>query len=226
MFVVVFLERGKSMIYIYDLLLNYQDSDRLVEFFEWDSADVLEHIKRIPLFVVPSVDIDHFCFSNIKVDSKFLESIKGKTLLYKKRKSIFYSCLFCDLNRVVAIEFSRNGEVLSKSCLLLDEEAEVIEIAKGIEEVSVAYKVLNSNYETSFLTRKEEFQRRYLLSEISSFTEDKDRDMFNYLYEEIFGKDDLSFDIKHQKLMEDMSSHFDFRYQKLFDIVRLSYSKK
>ena len=46
--------------------------------------------------------------------------------------------------------------------------------------------------------------------------------MFNYLYEEIFGKDDLSFDIKHQKLMEDMSSHFDFRYQKLFDIIRLS----
>lgn len=214
------------MIYIYDLLLNYQDGKRLVEFFEWDKDDSLEHVKRIPLFVVPSVDIDHFCFSDIKVDSKFLELIKGKTLLYKKKKSIFYSCLFCDLNRVVAVEFSRNGEVLARSCLLLDEEEEVIESAKGMEEEHISYKVLDDSSDISFLTRKEEFQRRYLLSEFSSFTESKDIDMFNYLYEEIFGSDDLSFEIKYQKLIEDMSCHFDSRYQKLFDIIRLSYSKK
>lgn len=214
------------MIYIYDLLLNYQDGNRLVESFEWSKDDVLEHIKRIPMFVVPSVDIDHFCFSNIKIDSKFLELIKGKTLLYKKRKSIFYSCLFCDLNRVIAVEFSGNGEIISKSCLLLDEEEEVIQSAKGVEEVHISYKVLSDNYETSFLTRKEEFQKRYLLSEFSSFSEDKDIDMFNYLYEEVFGKDDLAFEIKYQKLIEDLSQHFDCRYQKLYDIIRLSYSKK
>lgn len=214
------------MIYIYDLLLNYQDGGRLVEFFEWSDDDILEHVKRIPLFVIPSIDIDHFCFSDIKVDSKFLESIKGKTLFYKKKKSIFYSALFCDLNRVVAVEFSRNGAVIAKSCLLLDEEEEVIESAKGIEETHISYKVIDDQYPLSFLTRVEEFQRHYLLSEISSFTEEKDIDMFNYLYEEVFGKDSLSFDLKHKKLMDDISNCFDSRYQKVYDIVRLSYLKK
>lgn len=214
------------MIYIYDLLLNYQDGKRLVEFFEWDKDDSLEHVKRIPLFVVPSIDIDHFCFSDIKVDTKFLELIKGKTLFYKKKKSVFYSCLFCDLNRVIAVEFSRNGEVLARSCLLLDEEDAVLESAKVVEEEHISYKVLNDGSNISFLTRKEEFQKRYLLSEFSSFTESKDIDMFNYLYEEIFGKDDLSYNLKYQKLVDDILNHFDSRYQKLFDIIRLSYSKK
>ena len=214
------------MIYIYDLLLNYQDSDRLVEFFEWGREDHFEHVKRIPLFVVPSVDIDHFCFSDIKVDSNFLELIKGKTLLYKRKKSNFYSCLFCDLNRVIAVEFSKSGHVIARSCLLLDEEEEVIESSKSVDEEHISYKVLDDSYDISFLTRKEEFQKRYLLSEVVSFLENKDMDMFNYLYEEIFGKEDLSFDIKYQKLLEDMSNHFDSRYQKIFDIIRLSYSKK
>ena len=214
------------MIYIYDLLLNYQDNGRLVEFFEWSEDDILEHIKRIPLFVVPSIDIDHFCFSNIKVDSKFLESIKGKTLFYKKKKSIFYSALFCELTRVIAVEFSRSGEVLAKSCLLLDEEEEVIESSKGIDEVHIPYKVIDDRYPLSFLTRTEEFQKHYLLSEISSFTEEKDIDLFNYLYEEVFGYDNLSFDLKLKKLMDDISNNFDIRYQSVYNIIRLSYSKK
>ena len=40
------------MIYIYDLLLNFIDGDRLIEFYEWDSKDGLEHIKKIPLFKI------------------------------------------------------------------------------------------------------------------------------------------------------------------------------
>ncbi len=219
------LERGKNMIYIYDLLLNYQDNGRLVEFFEWSQDDILEHVKRIPLFVVPSIDIDHFCFSNIKVDSNFLESIKGKTLFYKKKKATSYSCLFCDLNRVIAVDFSQNGTVLAKSCLLLDEEEEIIESAKGIDISNISYKVLDDKYEVSFLTRKEEFQKRYLLSEFGRFSEERDLDMFNYLYEEIFGQDNLSFDIKYRRLVDDISQNFDSRYQKVFDIVRLSYAK-
>ena len=49
--------------------------------------------------------------------------------------------------------------------------------------------------------------------------------MFNYLYEEIFGQDNLSFDIKYRRLVDDISQNFDSRYQKVFDIVRLSYAK-
>ena len=115
------------MKYSYDLLLNFQDKNKLIEFFEWKDDDTFDHIKRIPLFLVPSVDMNHFCFSDIKVDQDFLKLIKGKTILYKKNITILYSCLFCDLNRVIGIEFSSSGEIISKSGLLLDEEEEVID---------------------------------------------------------------------------------------------------
>ncbi len=214
------------MIYIYDLLLNFQDKDRLVEFFEWSREDCLEHVKRIPLFFVPSVDMDNFCHASIKVSQEFLNAIYGKMLLYKKKKRNFYGCLFCDLNRVVAVEFSNRGEVIARSCLLLDEESEVIDSTKGLEETVVSYKVLDKDRSCSFLTREEEFCQRYLDREITSLVENKDLDMFHYLYEEIFGVDQLDIMDKYHRLIEDLRCNFDSRYQKLFQIVRLSYSKK
>ena len=56
------------MMYIYDLLLNFQDKERLVEFFEWSKQDVLEHVKKIPIVRVPSIDMDNFCFADIVFD--------------------------------------------------------------------------------------------------------------------------------------------------------------
>ena len=55
---------------------------------------------------------------------------------------------------------------------------------------------------------------------------EKDIDLFNYLYEEVFGYDNLSFDLKLKKLMDDISNNFDIRYRNVYNIIRLSYSKK
>ena len=214
------------MTFIYDILLNFQDKDRLVEFFEWEDKDILEHVKRIPLFHVPSVDMNHFCFSDVKVDKEFLDSIKGKVLLYKRKKITFYGCLFCDLNRVVAVEFSSKGEVIARSCLLLDEEDEVIDTSKDLEVSSISYKVLKQEGACSFLTREEEFEKHYLYREFVSLFEEKNVDKLTYLYEELFEADNLDFEHKYQKMIHDLEMCFDYRYHKLFDIVQLSYSKK
>lgn len=214
------------MIYIYDLLLNFQDVNRLVEFFEWSDQDILEHVKKIPLFRIKSIDMDNICFGNIKIDSSILEKIKKKTLLYKKKKTITYATLFCDLNRVIAVEFSNKGEIIAKSCLLLDEEMEVLDNCKDLEEEVLNYKVTNKKEEISFLTRKEEFQQRYLLQEIKTLVDRKDEDKLIYLYEEIFGKDNISILNKYNRLIEKLKNHFDNNCKKLYEVVRLSYSKK
>ena len=156
------------MIYVYDLLLNFQDTGRLVEFFEWSDQDVLEHIKKIPLFRINSIDMDNICYGTVKFDSTFLEKIKFKTLLYKKKKAITYAVLFCDLNRAVAVEISKQGEVIAKSCLLLDEEEDVIDNSQDLEVFDVSYKVLKREDNFTFLTRSEEFQQRYLYQELKS----------------------------------------------------------
>lgn len=214
------------MIYVYDLLLNFQDTGRLVEFFEWSDQDVLEHIKKIPLFRINSIDMDNICYGTVKFDSTFLEKIKFKTLLYKKKKAITYAALFCDLNRAVAVEISKQGEVIAKSCLLLDEEGDVIDNSQDLEVFDVSYKVLKREDNFTFLTRLEEFQQRYLYQELKSLFEQRDVDKLTYLYEEVFGHDDSLFDYKYERLIEGVSKSFDRRYQNLYEVVRLSYSKK
>lgn len=214
------------MIYVYDLLLNFQDTGRLVEFFEWSDQDVLEHIKKIPLFRINSIDMDNICYGTVKFDSTFLGKIKFKTLLYKKKKAITYAALFCDLNRAVAVEISKQGEVIAKSCLLLDEEEDVIDNSQDLEVFDVSYKVLKREDNFTFLTRSEEFQQRYLYQELKSLFEQRDVDKLTYLYEEVFGHDDSLFDYKYERLIEGVSKSFDRRYQNLYEVVRLSYSKK
>lgn len=214
------------MIYVYDLLLNFQDTGRLVEFFEWSDQDVLEHIKKIPLFRINSIDMDNICYGTVKFDSTFLEKIKFKTLLYKKKKAITYAALFCDLNRAVAVEISKQGEVIAKSCLLLDEEGDVIDNSQDLEVFDVSYKVLKREDNFTFLTRSEEFQQRYLYQELKSLFEQRAVDKLTYLYEEVFGHDDSLFDYKYERLIEGVSKSFDRRYQNLYEVVRLSYSKK
>ena len=214
------------MIYVYDLLLNFQDTGRLVEFFFFFDQDVLEHIKKIPLFRINSIDMDNICYGTVKFDSTFLEKIKFKTLLYKKKKAITYAALFCDLNRAVVVEISKQGEVIAKSCLLLDEEGDVIDNSQDLEVFDVSYKVLKREDNFTFLTRSEEFQQRYLYQELKSLFEQRDVDKLTYLYEEVFGHDDSLFDYKYERLIEGVSKSFDRRYQNLYEVVRLSYSKK
>ena len=108
----------------------------------------------------------------------------------------------------------------------MDEEDEVIESAKDLEVSSISYKVLKREGGCSFLTREEEFERHYLYREFVSLFEEKNVDKLTYLYEEIFGVDNLDFSHKYQRILQDLEVGFDQRYHKLFDIVQLSYSKK
>ena len=65
------------MIYIYDILLNFDDGVRLLDFYEWDKKDGLTHIKKIPVFKISSIDMDNIINGIVKVDSSFLEKINN-----------------------------------------------------------------------------------------------------------------------------------------------------
>ena len=38
------------MIYIYDILLNFNTS--LIEFFEWEENDLIKYVKKLPIYKV------------------------------------------------------------------------------------------------------------------------------------------------------------------------------
>lgn len=214
------------MTYIYDVLLNFTDDERIIEFFEWDDKDYPEHIKRIPLLRVSTKTLDDLLNKKVKVNNDLLDKIKGETSLYKKSTNLDYATLFSDLNKVIALEFNESGEVISKSSLLLDEEEDLIEEAADLREEPITYKILSKNSKDYFLTRQEVKKKRYLLKEMDNLYEENNIEKLNFLYEELFKKDDLSFYDKYMRIKKDLTENYSKRHNKLYDIVRLTYIKK
>lgn len=214
------------MTYIYDVLLNFTDDERIIEFFEWDEKDYPEHIKRIPLIRVTTKTLTDFINKKVKVDSNLLDKIKGETSLYKKSQNLEYATLISDLNKVIALEFNSEGEVISKSSLLLDEEEDLLEEASDLKEESISYKIINKYSKEPFLTRQEIKRKRYLLKEMDNLYKENNIDKLTFLYEELFKKDDLSFYDKYMRIKTDIAEHYSKKHNKLYDIVRLTYVKK
>ena len=214
------------MTYIYDVLLNYTDDARIAEFFEWESNDTLEHIKRIPLVKISSKQLNELLNYNIKVDKSFLDKIKGITIMYKKTKNLEYTLLVSDLNKVIAIEFDKNGEIIGRSSLLLDEEEEIIEEIYDLKEELIPYILKDKLKKNHFLTRSEIKKQRYLLKEIELLHKENNKDKLEYLYEEIYIKDNLTLDEKYLKLKTDIEENYSNKHNALYEIVRLTYIKK
>ena len=214
------------MTYIYDLLLNFTDDERILEFFEWNEKDEIINIKKIPLIRVSNKTMKDFINKKVKVTEELLLEIKNKTTTYSKTEDLEYSLLISDLNKVIAIEFNKKGEVLSRSSLLLDEEDEVLEEVEYLEIHPSKYKVI-STYKTNYtLTRLEQKKKKYLLKEMDTLYQENNISKLTFLYEEIFPKDELSLYDKYLKLKEDIEDNYSNNHNKLYDIVRLTYIKK
>lgn len=214
------------MTYIYDVLLNFTDDDRLVEFYEWQEDDCIDHIKRILLMRVSSKQIEEIDNYKIRVSRDFLERIKNRTISYKKHSDLKYAFLVSDLNKVFALEFNSKGEVISKSSLLLDEAEDIMDECSDLAEEVISYQRLDKYDKDIFLTREEIKRKRYLLQEIKVLYEDKNRDKLNYLYDELYPKDTLSFDDKYLRIKKELENDYSSSHNALYDIVRLTYMKK
>ncbi len=219
-------ERNQKMTYVYDLLLNFNDENRFVEFYEWKEEDILEHIRKIMLFRISPKQMEEITHYQIQVESDFLKKIQGTSISYRNKKDMEYAALFSDLNKVVALEFDREGKIMSKSSLLLDEEEDIMEECTDLEEIQLTYKKLEKYSGDSFLTRNESMKKRYLIKEVEDLYKTKNIDKLTYLYEEMYGKDDLSFEEKYKRLKTEIEKEYSEKYNNLYDIVRLSYINK
>lgn len=215
------------MINVYDIVLNFSDN-RVYEFFEWDKKDDIEHIKKIPLFRISPKTLSDLLNKKVIVDESFLKDIKDKTEVFTKNSEalIEYACLFCDLSRVIAIEFTEKGINAYKSFLLLDEEEEILDIASSLGTATIPYQVKKALSHSKFLTRKEEFIKNYLIKDLKSSYTSKNYHKINYMYEECFAYNNKKIEEKYQELLHDLNTNFTDKYLDLFQILKLSSKKK
>lgn len=213
------------MLYIYDILLNFMDGNRIYEFFEWDYKDLIEHIRKIPAIRVDQKTFRDLLNNEVRVDQDFLKLIKDKTYTYKEK--IDYAVIISNLERCYALELNSRGEVIYRSSLLIDEEDDIIECSRKLDEFKVGYTIVKQHdLEKDCFTRREEVDRNLLKREIMATYENKNYEKLIYLYEEAYGRDNSCIDEKYQKLINDIDEIFSTNLKKIVQIIRLTNKKR
>ena len=154
------------MIYIYDILLNFNTS--LIEFFEWEENDLIKYIKKIPIYKVSDDFLYNLVNNEIKIESNFLNNIKDKTLFDNQNNNFKYCCLFTNNKIIIGVVFNEIGNVLYLSRLLIEEEKEILTIANRLSLYNINYEICNINNKIKDnLTRKEKDIKKNLLNKIN-----------------------------------------------------------
>lgn len=211
------------MTYIYDIIVNFVDGDRLVEFFEWDNRDVIEHVKRVPLVRVDEEVFFDFIGREVVVSDAFLSLIKGKTSFFSECRSD-YVVLISNGMRAYAFEFSSDGSVLCRSSLLLDEEDEIVLISKELSTLEIKYQSLGDRQIVHNSTRREDKNRHFVRKEIEIAFNDGDIEKLNYMYSECFNDTCSDLTKIYQKLLNSLDD--DSYLKKLSYIFRLSHKNE
>ena len=216
------------MIYTYDILLNWTKEDRLKEFFEWNLEDDLENIKKIPIIRISETMMKDLLTSKIKIDKSFLFKIKCKTESYFHNDIdvIDYAVIVTTLKKSLALELDSEGNILYKSNLLLDEEEEVLDIGEELVIMDIPYNIISKNKKVSYLTRKEEEEKKFLIKEIKKIKANKEESKLNYLYKEFFTIELNSFNDKLNLIEQEISKDYNSFHHKLYNLLKLSTIKK
>lgn len=216
------------MIYTYDILLNWTKGERLKEFYEWTLEDDLEHIKKMPIIRIRESLLKDLLTSKVKIDKSFLSKIKYKSESYFHNEIdvIDYAFIVTTEKKSLALELDDEGNVMYKSSLLIDEEEEILEIGEDLVVMDIPYEVISKTNNISYLTRKEEEERRFLTKEIKKIKQNKEKSKLNYLYKEFFIDDVESFNDKLTILEKEISKDYNSFHHNLYNLLKLSTIKK
>lgn len=213
----------EKMNYVFDVCLNF--NKELYNFYEWNESDEVLYFLKIPVFKIEDELINDFINNDIKVDNFFLKKIYKKSQIYFKKSNKLndYSCIITSSKYCIGINLDKNGYVLGKSYLSLEEENEVIEFSKFIKYSMINYKVIRKNsIKENYLTRKEKEDILYIKKHLNNLLDNKKINELKYLYYEIFNslEDDYK---KIKNRLENVLIISDKKREKLFEIIKYVY---
>lgn len=215
------------MIYVYDILVNFDDK-YLLDFYEWTFQDEIENLKKVRLYHVTTDCLTNLLGNKVKVSESFLTEIYNTCEMYTKNnfKKIPYVALFSDGIRVLAMEFSQDGFSRCRSKLILEEEEEVLDVIGSVEIYNFDYETLEREKNKNFFTRKELKIKKYLSIEIEDAFEKKDNQKLKFLYEEYFDNSSDNYLKMKEDLLNSMVDNLNEKHFSLYELVKLSNRKK
>ena len=188
------------MDYYYDVLLNFQDSYSM--FYEWDSEDVIDYVKKIPLFHVDAKTIVNMISKKIKIDQELMNLIENKTKL-KGNNTLKYTSIFSDGKNSIALEFNDEGMTINKS--------------------SLNYQIISDdNYEIE--TRQDLKIKKILKLEIDSIYNNKEYSKLKYIYLEWFSNLLNDVDKMYQNMLLKLQNKLTEKEYHIYELIKLSYN--
>jgi len=213
------------MEYCYDILINLNENSAY-NFYEWEDYDPIELIKKIPIFRVDSKILKDFYLYNIKVSNDFLNTLIDKTILKNNKinKTLKYACLLCDTKNTLVVEFDEEGNLINRSTLLLEDDANIIEFIYNYKETKINYEKKDLiNYKN--ILRQEEIIKKVIKTEINTLLANKNFLKLKYLFNEWFGYEESDFRKIKNIMFEDLDYKINLITQKIYNLIILSYSK-
>lgn len=207
------------MNYYYDILLNFEDN--YIMFYEWDSSDSFEFIKKIPMLRVDNKTYKDLLINKVLVNKEFLNIINNKTKL--KKGILKYACIISDSKNSIALEFNDDGLVISKSSILLDDELNINEFIYDVDITKIDYKKIKKE-EKRIDTRKDEKIKRILKIEIDNMYNNKNYSKLKYIYLEWFNTLDDNYDLMYKNMLKRLKNKLSRKEYDIYKIIKLTYS--
>ena len=212
------------MYYYYDIILNFQDSKNLYEFYEWEETDDIDFIKKIPVFRISNNSLKELLKYKVKFSQEFLNEIKNKTILKSSTKVLKNTFLVCDAKDALALELNNDGSVINRCKLLLADEINLNEIMFTMKETKLKYEKLKK-YEKRKEIRQIEKIKKLIICEIKTLYESKNISKLKYLYYEWFNilNEDIEKIYSHMKI--DLNKSFNENQERIYYLIKKSYNK-
>lgn len=205
------------MVYVYDTLVNL--SEDLIDFYDWEETDDFDHIRRVPLYKLSESDYFNFVTKKIKLGEEEMEKICDKTQIFSSRgiDTLKYACVVTDGKSATILEFASNGHVKRKSSFLVNEEMEILDMAKSLKEDKLYFNVVSKKVNRNSMIRSEKKILSDILNELESVKEDKLR--IDYLYYEWFDTNDG--EDKYSELVKDLKVKFTDKHLEFLELLNL-----
>lgn len=210
------------MIFIYDILVNF--NDYLYNFYEWNSNDLVEHIRKIYLLRVSDKTYNDFINYKVILPKEILISIKNKTEVfsYQKLENIKYACVVSNTKDSVALVFNENGEIVESSKISIEEENEINNIALSLSVKKFEYKISNRVNNYSYFTRNERKLLKLINYKINEFKDNKE--LIEYLYYEWFLKKPKGKNA-YNELIKDINKKVSDKHYEFLNLLNLIKAK-
>ena len=208
------------MIYIYDILLNFNKD--FYEFYEWEKKDYIYHIKKIPIIKIDTNLMELLFTKKIKFTKELGDILYYKVELFgNKKNKIKYSCLFTDGYKVLGVLLNDNLEIDKISDLLLDEANDAINISSRSNVIKLEYTIIGNNKNNLLLTRYEKNIKQYLEEELKKIYKNKEESKLEYLYFEYFNNNINSLENAYKELKNSLKNGITDKHINLYNLLHL-----